>query len=159
MARFNDLVIFQNRAECMNKVHGFADRVVDKLIAELDQGYRIKQDNRHFFEKDRQRLNKVITDAKLYGDIFRALISVTDSGIYIDIEDHYQVSDHGCCYYKQTYHLYNRAKDEKADAHQPRDQITAAHLVEAQERLTAIADQIQQLTSEQFNLKLLTGGL
>lgn len=150
----------ENRAHCMNKVHAFADRVVPNLITELDRGFRIKADNRTFFEKDRQRINKVIEAGKLQGDIFRALIQVMDGSIWINIEDHYSVSDTGCDYYKKSYHLYDRSADQ-AGEYIPADnpQITAAHLVEADQRLQAIADQLSDLRAEQSQLKLLTGDL
>ncbi len=114
--------VLNNRCDCMNRVHDFANEVVPKLLDSLRHGFSLTK-GFQLFSKDKDRLTDIlrIADEKAQlsqGSTGRkgssAFIKSDEYDITLEVQDNYPVRYHGdgsgsysCEYYKHTVYLWN----------------------------------------------------
>ncbi len=163
--------VLENRTDCMNRVHEFANEVVPKLIDCLNHGFRLTN-GFQLFSKDKDRLQDVIRIAGEKGILSdgsngargsSAWLRSDEFNIYLEISDNYPVRYHNdgsggysCEYYKVTAYLWN-VKDDKSSDFKPYEMVDYGLVKEAKVRLTEINNEISKLKSELYPLQRLTG--
>lgn len=143
MENVKDVNVLKNRAECMNKVHSYCNKVVPELIEELNKGFRLLSNDYRFFKKDEERFSSILGKYPH----FRAYIKASEYSLWLKVDDHYQVSECSCNYYGRDIYLYNMS-ESKCEEWKPLQMATEKELLEAKKRQTQIEYEISELKSE-----------
>ena len=158
-----DINILANRAVCMSRIHHYCNEVVPELLKELEKGFKITV-NHQFHKKDEERFKAILDNQEKttsYKNPLRAYIEVNEFSIILNVDTHYQVSEHGCSYYKQYAYLYNRQSsphyniEPKCYEYTPKEMITEQELIDATAKKRETEDKISELKSKLSSLNLL----
>ncbi len=163
--------VLHNRCDCMNRVHGFANKIVPELLESLATGFKLTV-GYQFYSKDKERLQAIIDSHEgsctlSAGSSGRkgstAYLRSDEYNIYLEIQDNYPVKYHGygsnshsCDYYKKTVYLWdNREGLAKDYVFLPLS--THSIFDSAKTKLASIEAEISQLQDQIYPLKRLIG--
>lgn len=154
-----------NRCNCMNRVHGFANKVVPELLEELSRGFKLTV-SYNLHTKDYNRLQAVIDVHKGIGYPNRtgAFISANRYNITLGLLDKYPGRFHTYGvdggftyeYYKRTVYLWNIGDAVLVDF-QPLPLHTYQEMDKASTRIKQIENDISECQNELLPLKRLLG--
>jgi len=139
----------ENRAECINKVHTYINDTMPELIKAFAQGYKLNNDNR-LHKKDKERINAIL-DKRTH---FRAFLETSQYSIVLNADDHYQVAQFGCNYYKQYVYVWDHQAGKPYDF-KPLPMTSTKELEQAQKELAKLEDQKYEIRKKISKLERL----
>lgn len=149
-----DNQILKNRVDCMNRVHNYINIIAPLLQKELNKGFKVKNNNCEFFEKDKERFNIIIESTP----IFRVFVKITKYDITLQVDDNYisTLPDKNgvsiCTYYKQYVYLFDRQNNKMYDF-QPLKTISADDILQTEKKLEELENQKREIGYQIAELK------
>lgn len=176
--------VLQNRVDCMNRVHEYANYAAPEMLKGLSEGFKLTNDYQ-FYKKDKERLLAILAriDERCIlsgGSTGRrnssAWLRSDEYNIVLEIHDCYAEKYHSdgsggytTGYYKRTVYLWNHKAKETSDSMlyrtyegcpmewKPWEFHTLAEMEIAKLRLAQCEKEISELTSEMYTCKSLLG--
>lgn len=139
-----------NRAEAINNLHSFLNKVTPLLRDRMREGYKRKDDGT-LYKKDRDDLRAII-DAHNTHNV-RAIIDDKHDSLYLKADTHYQINEHGVAYFEQHPFIYSFTNDNQNEGN-PRhfDLITAGQVEQATLEAKALNEEITALVAKHRKL-------
>tara|TARA_R100000808_G_scaffold24691_1_gene57616 strand:+ start:674 stop:1138 length:465 start_codon:yes stop_codon:yes gene_type:complete len=142
----------QNRAECMNRIHEWMNRIVPAMVADLETFRCRRKADGSLFKRDKETLTGHLSECPV-----RWYMCETSSwALAVEFSDSYAISDCACDYFKDYVYLWNWTKMESID-YEYRPHVRRQDIVDAFVRCRELEEQIQENQSELGRLKSLTG--
>jgi hypothetical protein len=150
MTNLTKLEVNTNKAEAVNELHSYLNRVLPLIAERLQKGFKLKTDNT-FFAKDKTDLDEILkTDKPKKCWIY---LECAYGTVRFSAKTNYMVSDCSCNYVERFGSLFNKELNQKIELYTFPTDLSAEKYAAIELELKEVQKQISELNSKESMLK------